>query len=317
VNQSLAGLLLSSFTGDFLLDGLPVFGKVPVMPPTPLKNLSAPQLAELSLEFRVQIIEMLTEAKSGHPGGSLSAIDLVTALWFSEMRGVSDPKNLAPDRDRFVLSKGHAVPALYVVLAKLGFIETSELMTLRKTGSRLQGHPDRVRMPIVEASTGSLGQGLSVAQGLALGLRLEGKKSNVFCLMGDGETQEGQVWEAAMSAPNFKLGNLCAILDHNNGQIDGPVDQVMPIEPVADKWRAFGWHVINVDGHDFDQILGAYKEFHDRSERGEKKPTFIHANTVKGKGVSFMEHQIGWHGVTPKPDECKRAVDEIRGGGKR
>lgn len=299
---------------DFLYEARSSLGKVPGMP-SPLKNHSVQELQDLSREFRVWIIEMLTEAKSGHPGGSLSAIDLITALWFNELRGASDPKNLAPDRDRFVLSKGHAVPALYAVFAKLGFIEQSELMTLRKTGSRLQGHPDRVRMPIVEASTGSLGQGLSVAQGLALGLRLEKKNSNVFCLMGDGEIQEGQVWEAAMSAPNFKLSNLCAILDQNNGQIDGPVDQVMPIEPVADKWRAFGWHVIRVDGHDFTQILGAYREFRERKEKGATEPTFIIANTVKGKGVSFMEHQIGWHGVVPKADEAAKAIAEIRASG--
>ncbi len=270
------------------------------------------ELEELSSHFRVQIIEMLTEAKSGHPGGSLSAIDLVTALWFSEMRGVKSAKELAADRDRFVLSKGHAVPALYAVLAKKGFIEESELMTLRKTGSRLQGHPDRVRMPIVEASTGSLGQGLSVAQGLALGLKLDGKKSRVFCLLGDGEIQEGQIWEAAMSAPKFGLSNLCAILDANGGQIDGPVSQVMPLEPLADKWRAFGWNVIEIDGHDMAQILKAYETARTEQDQGSMKPTFILARTVKGKGVSFMENQIGWHGVVPKADEAKRAIDEIK-----
>ena len=270
------------------------------------------ELEELSSHFRVQIIEMLTEAKSGHPGGSLSAIDLVTALWFSEMRGVKSAKELAADRDRFVLSKGHAVPALYAVLAKKGFIEESELMTLRKTGSRLQGHPDRVRMPIVEASTGSLGQGLSVAQGLALGLKLDGKKSRVFCLLGDGEIQEGQIWEAAMSAPKFGLSNLCAILDANGGQIDGPVSQVMPLEPLADKWRAFGWNVIEIDGHDMAQSLKAYATARTEQDQGSMKPTFVLARTVKGKGVSFMENQIGWHGVVPKADEAKRAIDEIK-----
>ena len=171
-------------------------------------HLLPKELASLANELRISIIDMLTEAKSGHPGGSLSAIDLVTALWFHEMRGVEDPKNLSPDRDRFVLSKGHAVPALYAVLARKGFFPEKELMTLRKTGSRLQGHPDRVRMPIVEASTGSLGQGLSVAQGLAMGLRLDEKSSMVYCMLGDGEIQEGQIWEAAMSAPKNKLSNL-------------------------------------------------------------------------------------------------------------
>jgi transketolase len=271
------------------------------------------ELSALSGQFRVEIIEMITEAKSGHPGGSLSAIDLLTALWFAEMRGVERAPASDPNRDRFVLSKGHGVPALYAVLAKKGFIGEDELSTLRKTGSRLQGHPDRVRLPIVEASTGSLGQGLSIAQGLALGLRLDGRPSRVFCLIGDGESQEGQIWEAAMSAPKFKLSNLCVILDQNGGQIDGPVKEVMPIEPVADKWRAFGWHVIEINGHDFGEIGRAFKEFHSEHERGAK-PTFIVAHTVKGKGVSFMENQIGWHGVAPKPEEAKRAIDELRKG---
>lgn len=269
-------------------------------------------LQALSNHFRVQIIEMLTEAKSGHPGGSLSCIDLVTALWFHEMRGVESASTLSPDRDRFVLSKGHAVPALYVALAKKGFFPESDLMTLRKTGSPLQGHPDRVRMPIVEASTGSLGQGLSVAQGIALGLRMQGHKSRVYCLLGDGETQEGQIWEAAMSAPKFGLSNLCVILDHNGGQIDGPVSQVMPIEPVNDKWRAFGWHVIEIDGHDMGQICKAFDEARKLQDQGSTKPVFIHARTVKGKGVSFMENKIEWHGVVPKPDEAKKAIEEIK-----
>jgi len=274
------------------------------------------ELVSLSNELRVWIIEMLTEAKSGHPGGSLSAIDLLTALWFKEMRGVESPNALTQDRDRFVLSKGHGVPALYAILAKKGFIKVSDLMTLRKTGSLLQGHPDRVRMPIVEASTGSLGQGLSVAQGLAMGLKMDKKNSQVFCMLGDGEIQEGQVWEAAMSAPKFKLSNLVAILDANNGQIDGAVDQVMPIEPIADKWRAFGWHVIEINGHDMVEILRAYSESRTLHEKGSTKPVFILARTVKGKGVSFMENNIGWHGVVPKSEEAKRAIDELRKAGK-
>lgn len=279
--------------------------------------MNSTELSHLSEELRVWIIEMLTEAKSGHPGGSLSAIDVLTALWFKEMRGVDSPDRLTADRDRFVLSKGHGVPALYAILAKKGFIPREELMTLRKTGSRLQGHPDRVRMPIVESSTGSLGQGLSVAQGLALGLRLDGKKSRVFCMMGDGEIQEGQIWEAAMSASKFQLSNLIAILDYNGGQIDGPTNEVMPIEPVADKWRAFGWNVIDIDGHDMGEILRSFNEARAHHERGLGKPVFIIARTVKGKGVSFMERKIEWHGVVPKVEEAKRAIDEInarRGG---
>lgn len=256
---------------------------------------------------------MLTEAKSGHPGGSLSAIDLLTALWFGEMMGVDSPSGLKPDRDRFILSKGHGVPALYVILAKKGFIETKELMTLRKTGSRLQGHPDRVRLPIVEASTGSLGQGLSVAQGMAMGMKLDRKPNRVFCLLGDGEIQEGQVWEAALSAPKFGLSNLCVILDANGGQIDGPVAEVMPLEPLKDKWTSFGWHVVEIDGHNMDQILDAFSQFRKNYESDSSKPVFIIARTVKGKGVSFMENQIGWHGVVPKPEELDRALSEIQG----
>ncbi|MEK6577810.1 MAG: transketolase [Bdellovibrionota bacterium] len=273
------------------------------------------ELSSLTDELRIWIIDMLEEAKSGHPGGSLSAIDLLTVLWFKEMRGI-EVNNLKDDRDRFVLSKGHGVPALYAILAKKNFIPVEELKTLRKTGARLQGHPDRVRLPILEASTGSLGQGLSVAQGIALGLRLQKKHSRVFCLMGDGETQEGQIWEAAMSAPKFKLSNLCAILDCNEGQIDGPVSQVMPIEPVADKWKAFGWHVIDINGHDFGQIENAYQEARTLQEKGGTKPVLILARTVKGKGVPFMEHKIEWHGVAPKADEASIARDFIRNGRK-
>ncbi|MBS1963635.1 MAG: transketolase [Bdellovibrionales bacterium] len=273
---------------------------------------SSRELAVLAQEFRIPIIEMLTEAKSGHPGGSLSMIDLLTALWFGEMKGVDSAKSLDADRDHFILSKGHGVPALYAILAKKGFIEEKELMTLRKTGSRLQGHPDRVRLPIVEASTGSLGQGLSVAQGMAMGLKLDGKKGRVFCVLGDGEIQEGQVWEAALSAPKFGLSNLCAILDANGGQIDGPVSEVMPLEPLKQKWESFGWKVVEIDGHNMDAILGAYAEFRKHHDSGAKQPFFILARTVKGKGVSFMENQIGWHGVVPKPEERDRAIGEIK-----
>ncbi len=274
------------------------------------KKLSPAELHSLANEFRTWIIDMLEEAKSGHPGGSLSAIDVLTTLWFNEMRG-AEAGALKADRDRFVLSKGHGVPALYAILAKKGFFPVEELKTLRKTGARLQGHPDRARLPIVEASTGSLGQGLSVAQGLAMGLRMDGKGSRVYCMVGDGEIQEGQVWEAAMSAPHFGLSNLCVILDANNGQIDGPVEQVMPIEPVADKWRAFGWHVIDIDGHDFAQIQKSLDEFARHHESGSKKPVFIIARTVKGKGVSFMEHKIEWHGSAPKADDARKAREEI------
>lgn len=272
------------------------------------------KLNQIANELRLSIIDMLTEAKSGHPGGSLSAIDIITALFFHEMKGIELP--LPPQRDHFILSKGHAVPALYATLSKKGFIPSEELKTLRQTGSRLQGHPDRVRLPILEASTGSLGQGLSVAQGMAMGLKLDKSPSRVFCLIGDGETQEGQIWEAAMSAPKFKLSNLCVILDYNKGQIDGPVHQVMPIEPVVDKWKAFGWHVLEIDGHDMEQIIKSLQEARQLETSGDGKPVFIVAHTVKGKGVSFMENKIEWHGVAPKPEEREKAKAEILNHGK-
>jgi transketolase len=279
-----------------------------------MKMMQPHELSSLALDLRIAIIDMITEARSGHPGGSLSAIDLMTALFFKEMRGIGQG-TLSDHRDHFILSKGHAVPALYAILAEKGFISRADLKTLRRTGSHLQGHPDRVRMPIVEASTGSLGQGLSVAQGMALGLKDQG--SRIFCLLGDGEIQEGQIWEAALSAPKFKLSNLCAILDYNNGQIDGTVNDVMPIEPIADKWRAFGWHVIQIDGHDMTQILKAYEETRILHEQGNFKPVFIVAKTVKGKGVSFMENNIGWHGMAPKPEEAKKAIEELKKAGGR
>jgi transketolase len=244
---------------------------------------------------------------------------VLTALWFGEMRGVTNSKSLTADRDRFILSKGHAVPALYAILAEKGFFPKESLKTLRRTGSDLQGHPDRVRIPIVEASTGSLGQGLSVAQGMAAGLKMDFQKNakggaqapRVYCMIGDGEMQEGQIWEAAMSAPKMKLSNLCVILDNNRGQIDGPTEQVMPIGPIKEKLQAFNWHVLEIDGHDLGQILGAFQSARDLQEKGGEKPVFIIAHTVKGKGVSFMENQIGWHGVAPKSEEAMKARTEI------
>lgn len=268
-------------------------------------------LQNLTRECRADILEMLEKAASGHPGGSLSAIDIIATLFFTEIK--MDPKNPTwEDRDRFVLSKGHAVPALYSVLEKKGVIKREDLWTLRKINSKLQGHPDRVMMPVVEASTGSLGQGLSIAQGIAMGLKLQKKDARVFCLMGDGEIQEGQPWETAMSAPKFKLNNLVAFIDNNNGQIDGHVDQVMDLKPLGDKWRAFRWNVIEINGHDFNQILDALESSRKETER----PTCIIARTVKGKGVSFMENNIDWHGVTPTKEQLEKALKEVRGGEK-
>jgi transketolase len=265
------------------------------------------RLQEISGRMRLDIIEMLHKAGSGHPGGSLSVIDILTCLYFSRMR--HDPKKpLWADRDRLILSKGHAVPAQYAVMAEAGYFPKSELMTLRQMGSRLQGHPVNTELPGLEAPTGSLGQGLSVAQGLALASQLDGNRFHTFCVLGDGEIQEGQVWEAAMSAPKFKLDTLTVFLDYNKGQIDGPVKDVMDIEPVEAKWKAFNWKVLTIDGHDIAQILGAIDEA--RATKGG--PTMIVANTVKGKGVSFMEHQISWHGSTPNREQADKALAELR-----
>ncbi len=256
--------------------------------------------------LRKYIVEMITEAGSGHPGGSLSAADIVSVLYFKEMR--LDPQQPKwPDRDRFVLSKGHAAPVLYAALAEKGFFPVEQLKTLRKLNSPLQGHPDVKHVPGVEMSTGSLGQGLSAANGMALAGKLDKASWRVHVLLGDGEIQEGQIWEAAMAAAHYKLDNLVAFLDHNGLQIDGAVSNIMSVEPVADKWRAFGWHVIEIDGHNYQQIIAALDE-----AKGVKgKPTMIIAETVKGKGVSFMENEVGWHGNAPKPEELDQALSEL------
>ncbi|MBI4629203.1 MAG: transketolase [Candidatus Rokubacteria bacterium] len=270
------------------------------------------RLPAIARECRVQIIRMLTHAGSGHPGGSLSVIDVLTALYFGRLR--HDPKRPDwPDRDRVVLSKGHAVPALYTVMARAGYFPESQLVTLRKLGSPLQGHPDRTALPGIEAATGSLGQGLSISLGLALGLRMRKSPARVYCILGDGETQEGQVWEAAMSAPKLGqpahgLDNLTVILDYNKIQLDNFVAKVLDLEPVLAKWRAFGWAVIEIDGHDFDQIDTAL----DQAE-ATVGPVIVVAHTVKGKGVSFMENDPEWHGKSPKPAEAVTAIREILG----
>lgn len=267
-------------------------------------------LQKIANELRIEIIEMLTIAGNGHPGGSLSAIDILTALYFSELK--HDPKK--PDwheRDRFILSKGHGVPALYACLAKSGYFSLSMLKDLRKLGSPLQGHPDRVRLPGIEASTGSLGQGLSIAQGMAMAQRLDKMDSYVYCLMGDGEIQEGQVWEAALSIPMHKLDRLIAFVDWNKAQIDGLTKDVMNIEPIADKFKSFGWNVLSINGHDFGQILSALKQA--KANVGSGKPTMIVADTIKGKGVSFMEaNLVAWHGVSPTREQADKAIAELK-----
>ncbi|MCB0392967.1 MAG: transketolase [Bdellovibrionales bacterium] len=272
-------------------------------------NYDVAKLKEQAKKSRILILEMLEKAGNGHPGGSLSAIDIITALFFNEMK--QDPKNPEwADRDRFILSKGHAVPALYASLAFRGFFAPEETMTLRQLGSPFQGHPDRVRMPAVEASTGSLGQGLSVAQGVAMSAKLDKKDFRTYCLVGDGEIQEGQVWECAMSAGNYKLDNLCVFLDWNKYQIDGSVEDVMDLQPIADKFKAFKWNVIQINGHKMDEILEALKKA--KAHKGQ--PTIVVADTIKGKGVSFMEIDNKWHGVSPNKEELAKAIAEIERG---
>lgn len=273
-----------------------------------MDNSTLQELAAKACSIRQDIIRMLGESKSGHPGGSLSATDIVTTLYFHEMN--IDPANPKwPDRDRFVLSKGHAAPVLYAALAEKGYFPREELVTLRKTGSRLQGHPSMKHLPGVDMSTGSLGQGLSAANGMALAGRLDGKGYRVYVVLGDGEIQEGQVWEAAMAAAHYKLDNVVGFVDHNGLQIDGPTEEVMSPEPVADKWRAFGWHVEVINGHDFTEIINALQ----KAKEVKGKPTMIVANTVKGKGVSFMENQVGWHGNAPSPEQTSQAICELGG----
>lgn len=258
-------------------------------------------------DIRIHVIEMITKAASGHPGGSLSAADIVSALCFGIMK--HDPKNPAWDgRDRFIMSKGHCIPAWYAALAQAGYFDEDELITLRQYGSPLQGHPDRIRLKGIEASTGSLGQGLSIALGMAMAAKMDKKEYQIYCMIGDGESQEGQIWEAAMAAAHYKADNLTLILDNNNGQIDGYVDDVMALDPIDAKWRAFGWHVIAINGHDLEQILRAL----DEAAQTKDRPTLIWAKTVKGKGVSFMENIPGWHGKAPSAEECEKALAELR-----
>ncbi len=274
-------------------------------------NRDIASLKETARLVRRDIVEMTHAAGSGHPGGSLSAVELMVGLYFSEMR--HNPGNPGwAERDRFILSKGHANPVLYSVLARAGYFPTEELLTLRKFGSRLQGHPHSLKTPGVEVSTGSLGQGLSIANGMALGARMRGQDCRFYTLMGDGELQEGSVWEAVMSAGHYKLDTVCALVDYNDLQIDGSVESVMGIAPLADKWTAFRWHVINIDGHDLNQVLDAYEE----ARRTKGKPSVIIAKTIKGKGISFMENVAGWHGTAPNQQQLEKALNELEGAAK-
>ena len=263
-------------------------------------------LQSVAKKIRVGIIESTHAAKSGHPGGSLSITDVMTYLYFSEMN--IDPKNPSdPCRDRFVMSKGHCAPALYSTLAHKGYFPVEELITLRKIGSRLQGHPDMTLTPGVDMSAGSLGLGISSAAGMALAAKMDGKDYRVYTVVGDGESEEGQVWEACMFAAHYKLDNLCVIVDWNGLQIDGSIEEVMNPTPHDKKLEAFGFHVISVDGHSFEELERAFAEA--RTIKG--KPTAIIAKTVKGKGVSFMENKVSWHGSAPNDEQCAQAIAEL------
>jgi transketolase len=263
------------------------------------------ELQKKAIEIRKDILKMLMLAGSGHTGGSLSIVDILVSLYYYKLK--NDPKNPHwPERDRFLLSKGHACPALYAVLAHKGYFSKDLLWTLRKLGSPLQGHP-QMGLAGVEISSGSLGQGLSIADGIALAARLDGLKMRVYCLMGDGETNEGQVWEAAMTAAHYRLDNVCAIIDYNKLQIDGFCCEVKDPGAFRHKWESFGWHVLETDGHDVKKLMDAY----DEAEKAKGKPTVIIADTVKGKGVSFIENKVEWHGIAPKKEEYEKAVKEL------
>ena len=265
-------------------------------------------LKEIARNIRKDIVSMIHTSKSGHPGGSLSAVEILTALYFDEMN--IDPNNCKmEDRDRFVLSKGHAAPVLYATLAHKGYFDKEELKGLRRINRMLQGHPDMKGIPGVEMSTGSLGQGFSVACGMAMASKLDNAPWRVYALLGDGEVQEGIVWEAAMSAAHYKLDNMVAFLDYNGLQIDGKTEDVMDIGSIVDKFKAFGWNVIEIDGHDFDQIFAAL----DMAKETVGKPTMIVAKTVKGKGISYMENQAGWHGNAPSDSDLEQALIELGG----
>ena len=264
-------------------------------------------MEERAKVIRRHVIRMLAKAGSGHPGSSLSTVDLLVALFYNKLK--HNPQQPAwPDRDRFVMSKGHGCPALYAVLAEMGYFGIDKLDTLRQFGSMLQGHPCMKTTPGIEISGGSLGQGLSVGLGIALAAKLDKKDYWTYVMLGDGEIEEGQIWEAAMAASHYKADNLCAIIDQNGLQIDGFIHEIMSSHPIPDKWRGFGWHVIEIDGHDYKAILSAY----DEAEKIKGRPTVIVAKTIKGKGVSFMENQVDWHGKTPSKEEAERALAELK-----
>lgn len=269
------------------------------------------QLKKKAIDLRKDILTMLEKAGGGHTGGSLSIVEILVALYYRQIN-VDVATFDRRDRDKFILSKGHGCPALYAVLADLGFFPKELLWTLRELGSPLQGHP-QFGLPGLEASSGSLGQGLSIAVGIALADRIDKLRTRIYCLMGDGETNEGQVWEAAMTAAHYDLGNLCGIIDHNKLQIDGKCCEVMDLGEYRRKWEDFGWHTIETDGHDFNELEKAFSE----AAKIKDKPQMIIAHTVKGKGVSFIENQVGWHGIAPKKDELEKALAELEAAKKK
>lgn len=264
------------------------------------------ELEKKAKKIRINIIKQVYNAKSGHPGGSLSSADILTVLYFDEMN-INPNEPRCKTRDRFVLSKGHSAPVLYATLAEKGFFEEEKLYNLRKIDSILQGHPDMNKVPGVDMTTGSLGQGLSVANGMAISAKLDNLDYRVYCLLGDGEIEEGQIWEAAMTSSHYKLDNLCVIVDNNNLQIDGTIDKVMNSYPIDDKFKSFGFNVLNIDGNNIEEILQAFETA--RNTKG--KPTVIIAKTIKGKGVSYMENQVGWHGKAPNQEEYEKAIKEL------
>lgn len=264
------------------------------------------ELKKIAKEIRIEIIKQVYEAKSGHPGGSLSCADMLTVLYFNQMN-INEKEPNAPLRDRFVLSKGHCSPALYATLAKRGYFPKEKLTGFRKIGSDLQGHPDMHKVPGVDMTTGSLGQGLSVANGMALNSKLNHDGYRVYCLLGDGELEEGQIWEATMTANKYHLDNLCAIVDYNHLQIDGTVENVKGLDNIEGKWKSFGFHTIVIDGHNLEQIIDAFET----AKITKNKPAVIIAKTTKGKGVSFMENESGWHGKAPNEEQYRQAIAEL------
>lgn len=266
------------------------------------------ELEQRARQLRLDVVEMIYGAQSGHPGGSLSAADILAALFFHHLR-LDPARPQWPERDRFILSKGHAAPVLYAALAGRGFFPLEELYSLRQLDSRLQGHPDRLKTPGVEMTSGALGHGLAIGVGLALGARLSGAPWRTYVLLGDGEIQAGVVWEGALFAAKYRLNTLTAILDYNDVQLDGPVHEIMPLEPMVEKWRSFGWAVLEIDGHHMGQVLDAL----DEAAHIHTRPTILVAHTVKGKGVSFMENQSRWHGRAPNEEQYRQAVAELSG----